>query len=289
VYPSAFDYVAPRSLDEAIGLLQEHGDDAKVLAGGHSLIPLMKLQLAAPPILVDIGRIPELTGIETTNGSIELGALTTYTAVLDSPAVAQVSPLLAETATHVGDMQVRNRGTLGGSVAHADPAGDMPAAMLALEATFTARGTHGERKLAAGDFFQGPFTTDLQPDEVLTRIVVPGLPGRSGTAYEKMRNPASGYATVGVAVALTLGDGDTVSDVRVGITGAGSQPVRARAVEEQLRGQAPDEATIAAAAEHATDGLEVMGDIHASPEYRSHLASVYTRRALMRALERARG
>jgi carbon-monoxide dehydrogenase medium subunit len=238
-------------------------------------------------VLIDIGRIPGLAGVQT-NGAISLGPMTTYTTVMDSEELARLCPLLAETAAQVGDMQVRNRGTVGGSVAHADPASDMPAAMLALDATFTAQGPGGERSIAAADFFQGLFMTALQPDEVLTRISIARPSQGAGTAYEKFRNPASGYAIVGVAaVAARAGDG-TLSDVRVAITGAGTQPVRATAVEEALRGEAPDDAALAAAAEHAAEGLQLMSDIHASEDYRAHLTRVFTRRALKRAVERAR-
>jgi aerobic carbon-monoxide dehydrogenase medium subunit len=286
VFPSPFDYVVASSVEEAVSLLQQHGEEAKLLAGGHSLLPMMKLRLATPSMLIDIGRIPGLAGVQT-NGTISLGPTTTYTTVMDSEELARLCPLLAETAAQVGDMQVRNCGTVGGSVAHADPASDMPAAMLALDATFTARGAGGERSIAAADFFQGLFMTALQPDEVLTRISIARPPQGAGTAYEKFRNPASGYAIVGVAaVVVPAGDG-TLSDVRVAITGAGAQPVRATAVEAALRGQAPDDAALAAAAEHATEGLQLMSDIHASEDYRAHLTRVFTRRALKRALERA--
>jgi carbon-monoxide dehydrogenase medium subunit len=286
MFPSPFDYVAASSVEEAVSLLQQHGEEAKLLAGGHSLLPMMKLRLAAPSVLIDIGRIPGLAGVQT-NGAIGLGPTTTYTTVLDSEELARLCPLLAETAAQVGDMQVRNRGTVGGSVAHADPASDMPAAMLALDATFTARGPGGERSIAAADFFQGLFMTALQPDEVLTRISIARPPQGAGMAYEKFRNPASGYAIVGVAAVAALAGDGTVSDVRVAITGAGAQPVRATAVEEALRGKALDDAALAAAAEHATEGLQLMSDIHASEDYRAHLTRVFTRRALKRALERA--
>ena len=286
MFPSPFDYVVASSVEEAVSLLQERGEEAKLLAGGHSLLPMMKLRLAAPSVLIDIGRIPGLAGVQT-NGTISLGPTTTYTTVMDSEELARLCPLLAETAAQVGDMQVRNRGTVGGSVAHADPASDMPAAMLALDATFTARGSGGERSIAASDFFQGLFMTALQPAEVLTRISIARPPQGAGMAYEKFRNPASGYAIVGVAAVAALAGDGTVSDVRVAITGAGAQPVRATAAEEALRGKAPDDAALAAAAEHATEGLQLMSDIHASEAYRAHLTRVFTRRALKRALERA--
>ena len=286
MFPSPFDYVRASSVEEAVSLLQQHGEEAKLLAGGHSLLPMMKLRLAAPSMLIDIGRIPDLAGVQT-NGTISLGPTTTYATVMDSEELARLCPLLAETAAQVGDMQVRNRGTVGGSVAHADPASDMPAAMLALDATFTARGPGGERSIAASDFFQGLFMTALQPDEVLTRISIARPPQGAGMAYEKFRNPASGYAIVGVAAVAALAGDGTLSDVRVAITGAGAQPVRAMAVEAALRGQAPDDGALAAAAEHATEGLQLMSDMHASEDYRAHLTRVFTRRALKRAIERA--
>ncbi len=288
MFPSPFSYRAASSLDEAVSLLAQHGDDAKLLAGGHSLLPMMKLRLATPRVLIDIGRVPGLTGVTVTNGTLTIGALTTYTALIDSTELAAVCPLLPETAAQVGDLQVRNRGTVGGSVAHADPASDMPAAMLALDARFTARGPGGERTLAAGDFFQGLFSTALAPDEVLTSITIARSHGRVGMAYEKFRNPASGYAIVGVAVVVWLDDNGMIGDARVGLTGVTSQAVRASAVEDALRGKAPDEATATAAAEHAVNGLQVLGDLHAPEEYRTHLARVYTRRALVHALEHAR-
>jgi carbon-monoxide dehydrogenase medium subunit len=291
VYPSPFEYAAPASLAEAIALLQEHGDEAKLLAGGHSLLPLMKLRLAAPSILIDLGRVPDLTGIGRQNGpasrsqaTIELGALTTYAAVISSSDLRQACPLLAETAAHVGDTQVRNRGTVGGAAAHADPAGDIPAALLALDASFSVAGADGARRIRARDFFLGPFTTDLHPDEVLTRISIPSPAPRTGTAYEKFRNPASGYAIVGIAALIALDEAGAVANARVAVTGLGAQPVRASGVEDALRGQVPDEAAIATAAERVTDGPEVLGDMHGSAEYRSHLARVYARRALTRAV-----
>ena len=287
MYPSRFDYAAASSVEEAIGLLQQHGDDAKLIAGGHSLLPMMKLRLATPAMLIDIGRISGLSGVKV-NGAVTVGALTTYTDIMDSRDLARLCPLLPMTAAEVGDMQVRNRGTIGGSAAHADPAADMPAALLALDATVTARGPGGDRTIGASDFFQGFFTTALQPDEVLTSISVAGSRPRTGMAYAKFRNPASGYAIVGVAAVATLEGNGTLGDVRVAITGAGSQPIRATTVESALRGATPDEGTIRAASEHAAEGLDLMGDIHASAQYREHLTRVYTRRALQLAVERAR-
>jgi carbon-monoxide dehydrogenase medium subunit len=248
---------------------------------------MMKLRLVQPPLLVDIGRIPGLSGIERTEGSLRIGALTTETAIQDSDLVKQACPLLAETASVIGDQQVRNRGTIGGSLAHGDPAADLPAAMVALEGSVTVVGPNGERTIAAGDLFVDMMTTALEPDEVLTSVQVPVLPPRTGTAYEKFSNAASGYAIAGVAAVVTLDTSGACSDVRVGITGAGSKAIRATGVENALRGKRLDDATIAAAAEHAAEGLSLIGDLHASEEYRAHLARVCTRRALQRAAARA--
>ncbi len=286
MYPGVFDYVAAASVEEAVRLLGERGPEAKLLAGGHSLLPMMKLRLALPDVLIDLGRIPGLAGIEAVDGGLSIGALTTYSALMDSVEATRLCPLLGQTVAQIGDAQVRNRGTLGGAVAHADPAGDVPAAMLALQATFTAQGPRGQRAIQAGEFFLGLFATALEPDEVLTRITVPALPARTGTAYAKFRNPSSGYAVVGVAATATLAEDGTLADVRVAITGAGAQPVRATTVEQALRGRAPDEAALAEAAALATEGLQLMEDLQASEKYRAHLTRVYTRRALQGALSR---
>jgi carbon-monoxide dehydrogenase medium subunit len=286
MYPAPFEYVAASSVEEAVGLLQKN-EDAKILAGGHSLLPMMKLRLATPSLLVDIGRIQGLSSVKV-NGNISIGPLATYASLMDSEALTKACPLIGEAAAEVGDMQVRNRGTIGGSAAHADPASDMPAVLLALNATFTAQGPNGTRSIPASDFFQGLMTTALDEHEILTGISIPALPAGTGTAYAKFKNPASGYAIVGVAAVVTL-SGGSVSDVRVGITGAGSSALRASAVENALRGTSGDDAAIGAAAAHAAEGIDLIGDIHASPEYRAHLANVFTRRALAKALERARG
>jgi len=286
MYPGVFDYVAAASVEEAVRLLGERGPEAKLLAGGHSLLPMMKLRLALPDVLIDLGRIPGLAGIEAADGGLSIGALTTYSALMDSVEATRLCPLLGQTVAQIGDAQVRNRGTLGGAVAHADPAGDVPAAMLALQATFTAQGPRGQRDIQAGEFFLGLFATALEPDEVLTRITVPALPARTGTAYAKFRNPSSGYAVVGVAATATLAEDGTLADVRVAITGAGAQPVRATTVEQALRGRAPDAAALAEAAALDTEGLQLMEDLQASEKYRAHLTRVYTRRALQGALSR---
>jgi len=285
--PSAFDYLRPTSLAEAVRLLANHADDAKILAGGHSLVPMMKLRLAAPKILIDIGRLSELSGIREEDGTIILGACTTHYAAETSALLKQRCPLLAETAAAIGDVQVRNRGTVGGSVAHADPAADWPAAMLALDAHVTLIQRTGTRTVKASDFFVDLLTTAMEGNEILTEIRVPANAPRSAGAYRKVPQPASGFALTGVAAQITLGADSTVQRVAVGITGVSSKPFRARATEAALQGQRATADAIAQAASKAIDGIEALEDIHASAEYRLHLARVYTRRALQTAVERA--
>jgi carbon-monoxide dehydrogenase medium subunit len=286
MYPAEFDYQAPTTVAEAVALLQQN-EDAKVLAGGHSLLPMLKLRLSQPSLLVDIGRIAALKGITEAGGGLRLGAMTTQQEIQDSPLVKKICPLLAETASHVGDPQVRNRGTIGGTLAHGDPAADQTAAFLALGGTVTTMGPNGERTIAADDMFLDMMTTALEPDEVLISVSVPGQPARTGSAYEKFANAASGYAIVGVAAIVTLDEQGACSGARVAVTGAGSKATRALGVENALVGKRLDDAAIAAAAAHAAEGLSLMSDLHASEEYRAHLATVYTRRAVTRAAARA--
>jgi aerobic carbon-monoxide dehydrogenase medium subunit len=288
--PSSFEYVAVRSIDEAVGLLARYGDEAKLLAGGHSLIPLMKLRLSSPSVLVDIGQIAGLAGIIRQNGSVAIGAGTTHTMVEQSDLLQEIVPLLPQTARHIGDRQVRNCGTIGGSLAHADPAADLPATILALEATLVARSTRGERLIPSHEYFVSLLTTALQPDEMLTEIRVPVGSGRTGSSYQKFENPASGYAVVGIAATVSVGDGGTCREARVAITGAGTKAVRALAVEEALRGQELSEATVTRAAQHAAESpdLILVGDLHASESYRAHLCRVLTKRAVLEAASRAR-
>jgi carbon-monoxide dehydrogenase medium subunit len=285
--PSAFEYMRPTSLAEAVRLLANHADDAKILAGGHSLVPMMKLRLATPTMLIDIGRLSELSGIREDNGTIILGACTTHYAAETSALLKQRCPLLAETAAAIGDVQVRNRGTIGGSIAHADPAADWPAAMLALEAQMTLVQRAGTRTVQAADFFVDLLTTAMESNEILTEIRLPANAPRSGGAYCKVPQPASGFALTGVAAQVTLGADNTVQRVAVGVTGVSSKPFRASATEAALQGQRATAETIAQAAARATDGVEALEDIHASTEYRLHLARVYTKRALQTAVERA--
>jgi len=289
MYPSDFEYLVPASLSEAVSMLEMRKGEAKILAGGHTLIPLMKLRLAKPTYLIDIGHIEGLAGIRREGDVLLIGPMTTHHAIETSELVGQVAALLAETAARIGDLQVRNRGTIGGSLAHADPSSDLPAALLALEAEFKAVGPKGERRINASEFFVDLLTSDLGEDEVLAEVRVPILHGRVGSAYLKFDNPASHYAIVGVAALLALAPDDRIVKARVGITGVASTPYRATGVERALEGQAVGESVIAQAAEAAVDGLEAMNDIHASAEYRARLAKVYTMRALSQAAARARG
>lgn len=270
--PAPFDYQRASSVDEAVGLLAEHGDEAKLLAGGHSLLPLMKLRLAQPAVLVDIGGIADLSFVsDGPDGSVRIGALTRHHDLAGSDLLREQLPLLAEVAGQIGDPQVRHRGTIGGSIAHGDPASDMPAALLALRATLVVRGPGGEREIAADDFFTGFLETALAPDEVLTEIRVPAVPG-AGWAFEKFNRRAQDWAIVGVAAVLT----DGATGPGVGLVNMGSLPLRAAGVEEALRSGAP----AADAAARADEGTEPPNDLNASPEYRRHLARVLVRRAL---------
>jgi carbon-monoxide dehydrogenase medium subunit len=285
--PAAFDYKRPASLAEAVQLLAAHADDAKLLAGGHSLVPMMKLRLATPALLIDIGRLQELSGIRQHNGTLIIGASTTHHAVETSALLQQHCPLLAETAAAIGDVQIRNRGTVGGSIAHADPAADWPATMLAVGAQFKLVHAGGDRLVTAADFFVDMLTTAMDSREILAEIHLPVNPSRTGGAYLKVAQPASGFALTGVAAQVTLGANNTVQQVAVGVTGISGKAYRASATEQALQGQAATAEAVTQAASRATDGVEAMGDIHASAEYRLHLTRVYTKRALQQAIARA--
>ncbi len=285
----SFEYHAPKTLAEATRLLVQLGGEGKLVAGGHSLIPLMKLRLASPKHLIDLGRIAELAYIREDGEKIQLGATTTHYRIESSDLLKAKCPLLAETAREIGDVQVRNKGTIGGSLAHSDPAGDWPAAILALDAELQAMSARGERWIPAREFFVDLLTTALKGDEILTTIRVPALPARSGDAYVKLHHPASGFAVVGVAARVTLGEKGSVERAAVGITGIGSKAYRATAVEDVLVGKSPSAKRLEEAAAHAADGVEANADLYASAEYRAHLARIYTRRALECALERAGG
>lgn len=282
MYSAPFDYQAPTTVNEAVALLTKN-KDAKLLAGGHSLLPLMKLRLAQPSMLVDIGKIQELNGIRDLGDWFAIGALTTHSQVQWSEVIQEHCPIMSQAASMIGDMQVRNRGTIGGSLAHADPAADYPAVILALGAEIDAVGPQGKRTIKADDFFKGLLTTALSSDELITEVRVPKTSkGGIGTGYEEMPHPASRYAIVGVAVWLKM-DGDKVGDVRVGITGATNHAVRASKMENALRGNFLDHKLEESAAALAADGLTCLGDIFASSEYRAHLVSVYAKRALKKA------
>jgi len=281
VIPASFDYVAPQSLEEAIGALAQGGEDAKLLAGGHSLLPLMKLRLAAPTLLVDLRRVPDLTGIEQDNGAFRIGAMTTHHQVATGGL-----GLASEAAATVADQQVRNRGTIGGSLAHGDAAADLPAVLLACDGGVTAQGPNGQRTIAASELFQDYLTTALAADEVLTEVRMPAMDGY-GFAYEKFNRRREDWAMVGTcALVKRAGDG-SCEDVRIGLTHMGSTPVRASAAEEALRGQGLDSDSIAHAAEQAAEGTEPPTDLNATADYKRHLARVLVRRALEEAAGRA--
>ena len=283
--PAEFDYIRANSLDEALSLLAQN-EDAKILAGGHSLIPAMKLRLAQPPMLVDIGRIKDLSYVREASGQIQIGAMTTHYQIESSDLLKRICPLLPECASHIGDVQVRNKGTIGGSLAHSDPAGDWPAAIIALSADLVIAGKNGERTVKADEFFIDLLTTALEPNEILREIRIAKSNGRTGQAYVKMHHPASGFAVVGVAANLVM-NGDECQSASVGVTGVSSKAYRATAVENGLKGTRPSDETIAAASAHATDGKDINGDLFASGDFRRHLAEIYTRRAIATALGRA--
>ena len=290
MYPPKFDYYRADSVDDAIALLEEHGFEAKLLAGGHSLIPMMKLRLAQPGTLIDIGRIDELrqAPVDRAGQPMSLGPLLTHTEV----AGAMEGTALGDAASLVGDVQVRNKGTIGGNLAHADPASDIPAAFLASNGTVNVRGPDGDRAISADDFFMGLFMTDLGDNELITSLSVPRHDASAavGSAYVKYPNPASGYAIVGVAANVEL-DGDTVKSARVAANGVLDHATRLTAVEDALTGGGADADSLASAAQQAGDSLnsdDVMSDLAASADYRIHLLKVFTEKALNRAVERAR-
>jgi aerobic carbon-monoxide dehydrogenase medium subunit len=278
VIPAKFDYLRPGSLDEAVHVLGNAGDDAKVIAGGQSLMPLLRLRLAQPELLVDVGGLDELRGVRDQGDSLLIGARTTLYQLVNDPLVAEHCGLLAQTAGVIADPAVRHRGTIGGALAHADPAGDLPAVALALEATFTVRGSSGDREIPAADFFVDYLTTSLQPEEILTGIRVPKL-GGWGYHYEKFHRTAQSWATVGVAALVRRSNGQ-VAEARVGLTNMGPVPMRATATEAAAAGADASREALRSAATHADEGTEPPGDLHGAPDYRRHLARVLTSRAL---------
>jgi aerobic carbon-monoxide dehydrogenase medium subunit len=280
VFPNQFEYHRPNSVQAAAGLLAAD-PEAKLLAGGHSLLPAMKLRLASPSSLVDLGGVDGLTSIDA-SGPVKLGAMTTYAAIRDSSDVQSALPVLAEAANNVGDPAVQARGTIGGAMAHSDPAADFTAIFLALDGSVDVTGANGSRTIAADDLFVDLFTTALEADEIITSVSFPAAEG-AGIAYEKFRHPASGYAVVGIAVKISRGADGNVDSARIAVTGATSKATRATAAEQALVGKALDDAAIDAAAAVAADGLEINGDHFASEEYRKHLIGVLTGRALRKA------
>jgi carbon-monoxide dehydrogenase medium subunit len=285
--PAQFDYIVPATLDEAILQLTQHSNDARILAGGHSLIPAMKLRLAQPQLLIDIGRIKDLSYIREEEGQLRIGAMTTHYQIESSDRLKEICPLLPECAAHIGDVQVRNKGTIGGSLAHADPSADWPAAIIALGARMVVVSATGERFIKADDFFTDLFTTALAPGEILREIRIGITATPAGQGYAKMHHPASGFAVVGVAASITRNSDGACESASIGITGVGSKAYRAVAVQDALAGSTLDEASIGAAAAHASDGVDVNSDLFASADYRRHLAEVYTRRAISSAASRA--
>ena len=280
-----FDYVRAQTLDEALTLLAQN-EDAKILAGGHSLIPAMKLRLAMPPLLIDIGGIKDLSYIREVDNQIRIGAMTSHYQIESSELLKSICPLLPECAGHIGDVQVRNKGTIGGSVAHSDPAGDWPAAVVALNAELVVVRKNVERSIKVNDFFVDLMTTALGPGEILRELRIDKPSGRTGQAYVKMHHPASGFAVVGVAASLTLDESGICQKASIGITGVSSKAYRASAVEAALIGSFLDEQVNANAAAHATDGVDINGDLFASEDYRRHLAQVFTKRAINLATSR---
>jgi carbon-monoxide dehydrogenase medium subunit len=280
--PAQFDYVRPGSLDEAISALASGGEDAKVIAGGQSLLPLLRLRLAFPELLVDVGGLDELRGVRDQGETLWIGSRTTHAELITDPLIRQHCGLLAEAARTVADPAVRHRGTLGGSLSHADPAGDLPAVAVAVQATMTAQGPRGDRNIGADSFFVDYLTPALAPDEILTGIRVPKFGAGWGYRYEKFHRTAQAWAIVGVAAVARRSNGH-VAEARIGLTNMGSVPVRARAAEEAAAGAEADRSALRAAAAHADEEAQPPADLHGAPDYRRHLARVLTARALVAA------
>ena len=285
--PAAFEYVKASSVAQAIALLNQHGDEAKVIAGGHSLLPAMKLRLSQPAVLIDIAHVAELKGIKSVGSTLTIGAGETYHAIASSATVISACPVLASCTGQIGDIQVRNAGTIGGALAHADPAADLTAVFLALGGTVTVQSAGGTRSIAADDLFVSMLMTALDSGELITAVSVPVMSKGQGAAYAKLKHPASRYAIVGVAAAVTISNG-VVSACRVAVTGAGPQAVRQPSVEQALIGTSGDAAAIKAACASAGADMEYLGDIHASEDDRRAMVKVYAARALTDAIAAAR-
>jgi aerobic carbon-monoxide dehydrogenase medium subunit len=286
--PAPFDYQAPTTIEEAISMLASNTDGAKVLAGGHSLIPAMKLRLAQPEVLVDISRIKSLSYIREEGNQIRIGATTTHFQLESSDLLKRICPLLSACAASIGDVQVRNKGTIGGSLAHSDPAGDWPAAAIALAAELVLVGPNGERIVKADDFFVDLLTTDLRPNEILREIRINKPSSRFGQAYQKVPHPASGFAVVGIAVSLLLNADGSCNSASIGVTGVGSKAYRPKATEAALASTKLDDQAIDSAAAHVCKGVDPNSDLYASGDYRCHLAQVHTRRAIRAARDAAK-
>jgi carbon-monoxide dehydrogenase medium subunit len=286
MYAAPFEYHAPSTLAEALALIGQHGEDAKVIAGSQSLVPLMKLRLATPKHVVDLRKVPGMSGVWVSGDTLQIGALTTHRQIEANAEVRARAPMMAEAAGLIGDAQVRNLGTIGGSLAHADPAADWPAVTLALDASVQIAGKKGERTLKIEQLIVGPLTTALEPGEILTQVRVPAA-ARSGSAYEKVPHPASRFAIVGVAAVVALDGAGAVQSARVVVAGLGSKASRAAGVEHALQGKKPDADALQAAAAHAADGLDLRADLIGSAAYKAQLASVTAAKALKRAAARA--
>lgn len=289
MFPASFGYVAARSVDEALQLLEKHGEEGKLLAGGHSLIPAMKLRLTSPRTLIDLGTVPGLSGIRVDGGNLIIGVLTVHTDVAASDLVRKHLPGLADAAAVIGDVQVRNRGTIGGSVAHADPAADLPVILTALNAALVVRSSSGSRVIAVDEFFTDFYTTAMTANEILTEIRVPVPASGCGTAYAKLPHPASGYVVVSAGVMITRQSSGTCLTARVAMGGLGSGPVRAIAVEMELQGKPLTPQVIAAAAAKAAEETDPVEDSYAGADYKRHVATVYARKAIEAAVQRAAG
>jgi len=282
VIPAQFDYVAPESVADAVAALAQGGEDAKVLAGGQSLIPVLRLRLSYPTVLVDLRKVDGLRGVREDGTDLVIGAMTRHADVVKDPLIQQYAALVAEAAATVADPAVRHRGTFGGALAHADPAGDLAAVALALDAQLVAEGPGGRRSIAAADFFQDYLQTALSPDELLVEVRVPKLEGQWGVAYEKFNRTAQSWAIVGAAAAIRRENG-SIAEARIGLTNMGSVPVRAGTVEAALAGAPAEAGAVAEAAAHAADGTSAPSDLSGQADYREHLARVLTRRAVLTA------
>jgi carbon-monoxide dehydrogenase medium subunit len=287
--PGPFSYHRPATLAEAVNLLSTLGDEARPLAGGHSLVPMMKLRLAQPKNIIDLRKVTGLSGIKEEKGVITVGAMTTHWEVESSKVMKGKAAVVSETAAVIGDPAVRNKGTIGGSLAHGDPAADMPATAIALGFEFVCEGPKAKRTVKVDDWFQGLMETALKENELLTQVRIPVWPAGSGAAYLKFPHPASRFAVVGVCAAVTLDKSGTCTKASVGVTGAGTKAVRAKGVEAGLVGKRLDAATIEAAAQKAADGVDVQADLQGSVEYKSHLCRVFAKRAIEAAVKRAQG